>query len=230
MLFSLVCHMWNFHCVYLSASSLYYPSPFPSPWSVIRGTSTMLAPHLTLLLTLFSDQDLASVELLRCQAETVSLLGFFLSILLVFFMKSSVSIVCAMMHHCLCCNIMFWTARCAWSEYNMQFLNIFQPVPVWGSHFLSSEKYLRGWEIRQIEPQNDTQTTEEICDLRIRSAEGYNSLHLLWPIIWSDDRLFGGSEHMTLISESYSKTSLTSAQVYTHIHNSHSRLVSKKIL
>ena len=28
----------------------------------------------------------------------------------------------------------------------------------------------------------DTQTTEEMCDLRIRSAERYNSLHLLWPI------------------------------------------------
>ena len=60
--------------------------------------------------------------------------------------------------------------------------------------------------MRQIDSQNDTQTTEQ-CDLRIRSAEGYSSLHLLWPINWSDDRLFCGSEHMTLISESYSETS-----------------------
>ena len=104
--------MWNFHCVYLPASFLlHYPSPFPSPWSVIRGTSTMLASYLTLLLTLFSDQDLASVELLWCQVETVSLLCFSLSIPLVSFMQSSVSTVCATMHHCLCCNIIFWTAR-----------------------------------------------------------------------------------------------------------------------
>ena len=42
----------NRNCVYLSAF-LHYPSPFPSLWSVIRGTSTMLALHSTLLLTLF---------------------------------------------------------------------------------------------------------------------------------------------------------------------------------